>query len=49
VVKACPWFGQVLPQFYHEPPIKDATIPQRIEVNLRELGQLFNTMAYSSF
>ena len=33
----------------HESPINDATIPHRVEVNLREVGQLFNTMDHSPF
>jgi hypothetical protein len=33
----------------HEPPISNATIPHRVEVNLREVGQLFNTMDHSPF
>ena len=33
----------------HKPPINDATIPHRVEVNLREVGQLFNTMDHSPF
>jgi hypothetical protein len=37
------------PQFCHEPPIKDATIPQRNEVNLREFGERVNTMDHSPF
>jgi hypothetical protein len=33
----------------HEPPNNDATIPHRVEVNLREVAQLFNTMDHSPF
>jgi hypothetical protein len=33
----------------HEPPINDATIPHRVELNLREVGQVFNTMDHSPF
>ena len=36
-------------QFCHEPPIKDATICHRVDVNLREVGQRFNTMDHSPF
>ena len=32
-----------------ERPINDATLPHRVEVNLREVGQLFNTMDHSPF
>jgi hypothetical protein len=32
-----------------EPSISDARIPHRVEVNLREVGQLFNTMDHSPF
>jgi hypothetical protein len=47
--------AQVIPRpakvraMQHEPPINDATIPHRVEVNLREVGQLFNTMDHSPF
>ena len=33
----------------HEIPINDATPTHRVEVNLREVGQLFNTMDHSPF
>ena len=41
--------GLELRNLRHEPPINDATIPHRVEVNLREFGQLFNTMDHSPF
>jgi hypothetical protein len=34
---------------HHEPPINDATIPRRVQVNLLEVGQLFITMDHSPF
>ena len=33
----------------HEPSINRPTLPHRVEVNLREVGQLFNTMDPSPF
>ena len=33
----------------YEPSINYSTIPHRVEVNLREVGQLFNTMDHSPF
>jgi len=33
----------------HEAPLNSATLPHRIELNLREVGQLFNTMDPSPF
>jgi hypothetical protein len=33
----------------HEPSITDPKLPHRVELNLREVGQLFNTMDHSPF
>jgi hypothetical protein len=38
-----------VPDMRHGPSVTDTKLPHRVELNLREVGQLFNTMDHSPF